>query len=251
MWKVLHVILISHYSFALDSITFFDPFNSLDVAPPAEYGITGNLGAASNIIIGITTGEPIDPQALNLFNNQAVDSDNKLVQLVSEGETSKCLPSTNLPPNNMRRRVKRGKEFCNSNLLEVSPGAGVKPTAPTEQFRENESGQQTQTDLNSESAPAKVSTPAKDPKEPSAGTETTSNNNPCKGFETYIHAVCSPLNLARDIEREDPRVARFMLPAANTCTCLDSAHFTLLHIFFLRNHKILFQSGERALENAA
>lgn len=69
--KVLHILLLSCYSFTLDSNSFLDPLNGLDAAPPislatAENGITGNLVAAPNI------GEPItDPQASNLFNSQA------------------------------------------------------------------------------------------------------------------------------------------------------------------------------------
>lgn len=215
--KLLHILLLSHYPFALDSDSLFDSLNGLDAAPPisfatAENGITGNIGLSE---------EPMtDPQASDLFNSQA--NPDKLSQL-SEANSTPCLPKTDMSPNR-RRRGKREKEYCDSNLF-LAPGAGKKPTAPTGS-QDHESGQQ-QTDGSSEREPGKnPSSSAQDEKqEPSADTEAgPSDESPCTDKE-FIHALCGPLSASWQIGSMNAQTFRFMLGAANSCMLLDFLPF--------------------------
>lgn len=211
-WKLLQILLISRSSFALDSNSYLAPLNSLDGGPPvsfatAENGVTGNFVADSNIGL---TGEPInDPQPSDLFN-----SPNTLVQL-SEGDSNACLRGTDISPNR-RRRGKRERQSCDSNLF-LAPGAGKKPTAPAG-LHDHESGQQ-----------QKPSSSHQDQKkEPSADTKADPNNeSPCND-EEYIHALCGPVSASWQIGSMNARTLRFMLGAANTCMLLDSSHFPLI-----------------------
>lgn len=245
--KLLHILLLSRYSFTLDSNGFLDPLNGLDAAPPislatAENGITGNLVAASNTGL---TGEPItDPQASNLFNSQA--NPDTLSQL-REGNPSPCVPKTDMSPNK-RRRGKREKNYCDSNLL-LAPGAGKKPTGPTGS-QDHESGEQ-QTDGSSErESGKKPSSSGQDEKqEPSADTKAGPNDNsPCND-EEFIHALCGPLSASWQIRSINAQTFRFMLGAGNICMLLDSSispHLPLISSF-TKTKRVLFQL-EQALD---
>lgn len=221
VWKLTYILLVSLYSFALDINDFLDPLDGLDATPPisfatAENGIAGNLVAASNIPL---TGEPVtDLQGSDLFNIQT--NPDTLVQL-SEGDSTACESRTEMSPNR-RRRGKREKQSCDSNLF-VAPGAGKKPTVPTG-FQEHESGQQP-TDGSSEGAPGKKPSPAQDgEKEPSADTKAGPNNElPCND-EEFKHALCGPMSASWQLRRVNTRTL-FMLGAANTCMLLGSAYF--------------------------
>lgn len=218
--KVLHILLLSRYSFTLDSNSFLDLLNGLDAAPPislatGENGITGNLVAAPNI------GEPItDPQASNLFNSQAnPDTPSQL----KEGNPSPCVPKTDMSPNK-RRRGKRERNSCDSNLF-LAPGAGKKPTAPTGSQDPGSGEQQTDGSSERESGKKPSSSGQDEKQEPSADTKAGPNDNsPCND-EEFIHALCGPLSALWQIGSINSETFRFMLGAANICMLLDSSHF--------------------------
>lgn len=222
-WKLLQILLLTLYSFALDSSNFLDPLDGLDVAPPnsfttAQNGITGNSVADSYSEL---TGEPIiDPQASDLFNSQA--NPDTIVKL-SEGESNACVRGTDLSPSS-RRRSKREKQYCDSNQF-VAPGAGKRPTAPAGS-QEHESGQQ-QTDETPGRESGKTPSAQDEKKEPSADTKANPNKGlPCNDKE-YIHALCGPISASWQLERRGPPV-QFMLAAANTCMLLNSSSYPLV-----------------------
>lgn len=225
LMKLLLILLLSHYSFALGSDGFFDPLNGLDATPPisfatAENGITGNLVAASNI--GLTEEPTTDPQASDLFNSQAIPD---TLSQQNEANSNPCVPKTDISPNR-RRRGKREKQYCDSNPF-VAPGA----TTPTGS-QDHESEQQHTDESSRREAGKKPSSSAQDEKkEPSADTSAGPNNkSPCNNKE-FIHALCGPMSALWQIGSSDPQRSQLMLGAANVCTLLDSFHFPLISSF--------------------
>lgn len=223
--NLLYILLLGHYSFALDSDGFYGPLNGLDATPPtsfstAENGITGNFIAASNI--GLTKELTTDPQASDLFNSQAMPD--TLSQL-NEANSNLCVPKTDMSPNR-RRRSKRGQQCRDSNLF-IAPGA----TAPTGS-RYHESGQQHTDESSRREAGKKPSASAQDEKkEPSTDASASPNNkSPCYNKE-FIHALCGPMSALWQITSLDSQRSRLMLGAANICMLLVSFHFTFISSF--------------------